>query len=207
MPIIPQEKRLSPRIKTNLKMNISRDILADTIDLSERGLSFNTQETITSPVIPLRINFPDSRTELTTNAKLVWSRDLESGGSLFGVEFINLDEIQKEALRRELIKTQIHQLLSNIKSHETRNQISHFFLKDIFGYISEITKLIPRLSKTEYSFELEKKIEHLNNQILLKGYCLDLLLSNKTIMRRVKDNFRQLIGVWVYKSIIVKQAF
>lgn len=205
--VVPQERRFSPRIKKKLKGNIRENIPAEIIDFSEKGARFNSIEKIFAPTVSLSISFPYRKFELKTEAKLIWRRDLESGTSSYGVEFIDLDESQEIALRRELIKAQIKGLLSEVKDSRVKKEIRHFFLKDVLEYITKITKLLPYLSEREYSLELEKKLERLNIEILLKGYCLELLLSDKGIMRKVKDNFRQLAGTWIYKSIIVKRAF
>lgn len=205
---ISEEKRAYPRIKTNLKIEISEGIFGDSVDLSEGGVGLNSAESISSPTIPLKINFPERKFELKTKARLVWKRDLEDGSSLYGVEFVNLNETQKSILREELIKTQINGLLSEIKLPEIKEQVANFFLKDTLNYINEIIKLIPYLSKqVQYSIELEKKLERLNTQFILKGYCLDELLADKKIMQKVKENFRQLVGVWAYKSVCMKRGF
>ncbi|MGD9014717.1 MAG: PilZ domain-containing protein [Candidatus Omnitrophota bacterium] len=203
-----EEKRLYSRIKTNLRVSVSDDFSGDLIDLSEGGLSFGSIETISSPVISLQISFPDKKFELKTKAKLLWKRNLEKGGSLYGVEFTGLDRPQKAALRKELIKAQISGLINDIKIPEIKKLVSHFFLEDMLHYITEIINITAQLIKMDkYSLELEKDLDRLNNEILLKGYCLEELLSDKSIMQRVKENFRQLVGAWVYKSIIVKRAF
>jgi hypothetical protein len=109
---------------------------------------------------------------------------------------------------RESISSQISGFLNEIKDAEAKKQVSHFFLKDLLDYIGKIIELSSDISKQkEYSLELERKLDQLNTQILLKGYCLEELLSDKKIMQKVKDNFRQLIGIWIYKSEIVKRAF
>jgi hypothetical protein len=202
-----EEKRAYPRVKSNVKVEMAKNSSADSVDLSEGGLSLSSVETIASPTLSLRINFADKKLDFKTNAKLVWKRNLEDGSSLYGMEFVNLNEIQKKSLREELIKIQTQDLLESIKDAETKKQVSNFFLQDVLNYISEIIALVPHLSKQDYSMDLEKKLDQLNTQILLKGYCLEELLSDKTVMQRIKENFRQLVGVWVYKSVIVKRGF
>jgi hypothetical protein len=108
---------------------------------------------------------------------------------------------------RESISSQISGFLNEINDPEAKKQISHFFLKDLLDYIGKIIELSSDISKQkEYSLELERKLDQLNTQILLKGYCLEELLSDKKIMQKVKDNFRQLVEAWVYKSVIMKRA-
>ena len=203
-----EEKRTFPRVKANLKLGISKNISGQTLDLSETGLNFNCPETITSPKIEVRFAFPDDGLEFKTDARLVWKRSIEDGSYSYGVEFIDLKENQKAELRRELIKTQIQPLLDALTVSEVKQQIEDFFLRDMLVYISEIIKLVADIYKIKnYSEEIEKRIDHLHTQILLKGYCLEEMLSDKAIMQKVKDNFRQLVGAWIYKSEIVKRAF
>lgn len=203
-----EDKRLYPRVKTNLKVGVSKNISAASADFSENGLSLSSAETISSPTVSLRIGFPDKQFEFKVNAKLVWKRDLEKEGSLYGLEFVKLTENQKIELRRELISFQIQGLLNSIKTPEVKTQVADFFLKDVLNYINEIIKVNLCLSnQTKYSEPLEKKLEYLHTQILLKGYCLEELISDKTKIQRIKDNFRQLVGAWIYKSVIVRRAF
>ena len=202
------EKRAYPRIKTQIKVGLPKNISGESDDLSEGGLRFSSTETISSPIIDLKIHFPEEVPDFKINAKLIWRRNLEDGSSMYGVEFIELNETQKAALRNELIKVQIKGLLLEIKNTKVREDVSSFFLKDMLEYVSEINKVIAHLPKDDvYSEATEERLTHLNNQIVLKGYCLEELLSDKIIMQKVRDNFRHLIGAWAYKSPILKRAF
>lgn len=110
--------------------------------------------------------------------------------------------------RKELTKNHLNDLLKEIKIPEMRKQISDFFMKDMLDYVTKIIKLDSRLSKkNNYSEAIEKELNQLNTQILLSGHNLEETLPNKTIMTKVKNNFRQLISKWVYKSEIVKRGF
>jgi len=203
-----REKRAFPRVKVHSAVDISGHTIAEAIDVSELGVCFSAQEQVASPVITLQIRFPDRETELKAKAKLVWSRDVEGGVSLYGVEFVGLNKNKKAALREELINTQISNLLKDIRNEEVRGHVSHFFHEDILNYIREVSQIIPKLTKQkDYSLPLEKEIEHLTNKVLLKAYCLELMLVDKSVLQKIKDNFRHLIGTWIYKSAIVKHAF
>jgi len=205
---VAKENRSFPRIKTDLRVSVFGNIFGESTDLSEGGLNFNSSEVISSPTISLKIRFPKDNFELKTNARLVWKRDLDSGNSMYGVEFVDLKETQRSTLRKELIKTQINELLSEIKSKDIREQISNFFFRDILDYVTKMIGLASNIScHKEHSVELQKEFDHWNNQIMLKGYCLEELLSDKRVMQKIKENFRKLTGTWVYKSVIVKRAF
>ncbi|MDD2702589.1 MAG: hypothetical protein PHC33_01100, partial [Candidatus Omnitrophica bacterium] len=71
------------------------------------------------------------------------------------------------------------------------------------GEITEISLCLPE----EYSDGIEKKIDRLNTQVLLRGYCLEEFLSEKELMQKVKDNFRELVRAWIYKGVIIKRAY
>ena len=201
-----EEKRSFPRIKADLKVDIPKSIHTASIDLSENGISINSSEMISSPNISLRVHFPD--TNLKMEAKLVWRRNLKTGSSSYGMEFLDLTENQKSELRKELIKTQISPLLNEIEAHDIREQVYDFFLKDILNYVNEVIKLSRDLLKNnDFSEDAEKRLDQLNNQILLKGYYLDELLSDKIIIQKIKEHFRHLVGVWSYKSMIVKRGY
>jgi len=203
-----EDKRRFPRVKANVRLKTTKNVLSESIDLSEGGISFDSNEVISSPTISLNINFPEEKSELKVDARLIWERSLEDGKSIYGVEFIDLDETQKSILRKELIMTQIKSLLNEIKEPQVKKDISNFFLKDMLVYISEITRIASFVSKHyEYSEEMERKIIHLSNEILLKGYCLEELIENKIIMNKNKESFRFLVGAWVYKSPMIKRAF
>lgn len=113
-----------------------------------------------------------------------------------------------ENFQEEAIKKQISGLLNDINDPQAKKDISDFFLKDVSGYTSEIIKIDASLSKqNEYSEEIERKVIHLSNEILLKGYCLETIIGNKIIINKIKENFRFLVGPWVYKSPMIKRAF
>lgn len=205
---ISEERRCHPRVKINLRVGIPEKGSGTSFDLSESGMNIDSVETISSPNILLKIDFPNNELELKTEAKLVWKRDLENGSSVYGVEFIGLSDAQKVVLRKELIEAQIKELLDGIKDNKIKADISNFFLEDILIYTNEVNKIISHLSKNiTYSEEIEKKIAHLNNQILLKGCCLEELIDNKVVMNKSKEHFRALVGMWAYKSVIVKRGF
>lgn len=205
---LSEDRRIHPRIGIKYQVEVAKTITAKASDLSEAGLCFSTPETISSPTMTLKINFPNEKEGFKSTARLVWKRDIEDGSFSYGVEFVDLNETQKASLREELIKAQTAELIEGIKSPEVRQQVSHFFFEDVLSYTNEMVKLIQSATNTkEYSLEIEKKFDQINSQILLKGYCLEELLADKKIMQQIKDSFRKLVGVWVYKSLIVRRGF
>lgn len=107
----------------------------------------------------------------------------------------------------ELIRAEIDEFLNEIKPFEIKEEISRFFLKDVVDYIEEINNIATESSQKGYLIDLQKKFDRFTTQILLKGYSLEKLVNNKKIMQDVKDNFRKIVGKWIYKSDIVKRAY
>ncbi|MCM8773897.1 MAG: PilZ domain-containing protein [Candidatus Omnitrophica bacterium] len=178
------------------------------VDISEGGLSFYSQEIITTQPLSLQISFPHKKIGLKTKVRLVWEKAFENKPSLYGMEFVSLTKKQQLLLRKELIKNKIHPLVTNIDDNKIKRYLCRFFLKDILEYINEMENILISLrGRRNYSLEMEKEIERLTNRLLLKGYCLELLISEKEGIQKIKDNFRQLVGTWIYKSNIVKWAF
>ena len=207
---IPTEKRSFPRAASYLRVS---DVAAPKnrltlLDFGEGGLRFDSAEPIARPSVSLRLSFPHKKSTLTADTKFVWEKLLETGGSRYGVEFIGMDEKAKIVLRTELIKSRIEGLLNDIRNREARRDVSHFFLKDFADYMDKVAVLTSEASaRGGHSRELQDRLERLNTTILLKGYSLELLVADKSVMRRVKETFRSLIGTWVYKSCVMKRAF
>lgn len=111
-------------------------------------------------------------------------------------------------IREEKINAKISQLLADPKCAKFKEDISNFFLRDLLYYLREIIKIASCVTdKSRYSEQIEHKFADLNNQILLKGYCLEEIIEEKMIINKVKDNFRALAGPFAYESPIVKRAF
>lgn len=108
----------------------------------------------------------------------------------------------------EKIKKLTDTFLKDIRDPEAAKKVSNFFLKDVSEYIKKIIEFAEHISEeSKHSNELQKELEKLNTEFLLRAHDLDLSLSNKTIIRKVKENFRELVGDWAYQSLIVKRCF
>jgi len=203
-----EDKRDYPRIKANLRVNIAEGVLARSADVSEGGARLNCEYAITTPTISLQIHFPNSTGQFRAEAKLIWKQNVQQGSSSYGVEFLHLSAAQRRVLREELIKAQIAGLLRQVEDLTVRAHVCQFFLNDTLDYIDKVLALIDSLSqRTSYALDIEEAIERLNNQILLKGYALELLLDNGALMGQVKRYFRQLVHTWIYKSVLLRRTF
>ncbi len=204
------EKRSFPRVKSCLKISAmaSPKNRLKLLDFSEGGMRFDAMDPIQNPSTSLQLSFQKTQLNLMTSVKPIWKKPLQEGGLRYGVEFINIQGKARNVLRVELIKLYIEGLLNDIKDKKTRHEVSHFFLKDLADYMDKLVTFVSKASQQEdHSRELQNELEHLNTTILLKGYSLGLLLSDKPIMRSVRENFRSLVGTWAYKSRVMKRAF
>lgn len=115
---------------------------------------------------------------------------------------------KKINVSQDPIRAKLNILLEENNEDRIKELISRFFLQDVSFYINEVTALNNSLLGQEgHPKELEKRFVFLTDEILLKGYELEKALSDKKIMEKVKDSFRQLVGAWVYTGAIVKRAF
>ncbi len=203
-----EEKRDLPRVQAVFDLTLKGTGIAQSVDLSEGGLCMRSGEPALAPVVTLRLHFPGGNFDLESEAKLVWRRDLEEGGAFYGMEFVGLDEAARARLRRELISVQIAPLLERAAAKEEKMHVADFFLQDVLSFMAECVRLFnQKYREGEYSDEIDKRLERLCTQMLLKGYCLQELLLDQTLIRAVKDSFRLLMGPWVFKSRIMKYAF
>jgi hypothetical protein len=203
-----KERRLYPRIKASLRVQTAGGLRVDTTDVSESGVGLSSVETIATPSLSLQIRWPKTKEVLSVDARLVWKRDIEDTGSVYGMEFVGLDDEQKRSLRQALIKIQVAGLLEEITDNGIKDQVAGFFLQDILDYVGQVTRLNVLMHKSPgYSQDLQEELERTQTQILLKGYCLEELLENEDVIRKVKHHFRSLVGAWVYKSQIIRYGF
>ncbi len=203
-----EEKRKFPRIKANKQVKIVPGGKADSVNLSEAGVSFVSEKQITASPVALEILFFESNFKLKTDAHIIWEKPLANDSFLYGVAFFSIDKEQATELRKALIKTHINGLLLEITDQRIKEDVTHFFMTDVFWYIDSLLDAASRISEEhEYDFTLNKELEKLNNEIILKGYCLEELAGNKLITDKVKADFRLLIGTWAYKSLILKRGF
>lgn len=202
---VDNEKRLSPRIKCKLSIDIA-DNSSKTIDLSEGGLSFVIDKVFeTGTSLPAHIDFDfDS---LDTDIELLRKEPAEDG-FLYAGRYINLADSKRKKLREVLIKEQVKDILDKTDDPTLKDKVANFFLKDIKDYLDELDELKEDMSQKEtYDQLLERRLISINDRIILKGNTLEKKLKEKNLIKAIKDNFRFLIGSLVYQSLIMKRAF
>ena len=68
------EKRLYPRIRTELNLDICKNIKAKTLDVSEGGLSFSCVGQIPVDEISVQLHWPQTRFGLESRVRLIWEQ-------------------------------------------------------------------------------------------------------------------------------------
>lgn len=202
------EQRIYPRINVSFPLKIMPNILGETADISETGLSFVLQK-------PLLLSRASARIELSpkesieTEFKIIWNKHLvEKNGFRYGACFIRLKEKDIGILRDMLIQTHIEAILNKIDNDEKRQKVLEFWTKDFKKYITDFNSVSRDIKNKKISLnDACKKLNVMNNAVLRKSDETELLLDDKKLAKKIKEIFRIMCGPWAYKGNIVKRAF
>jgi len=202
------EKRFYPRVSVNIGLSLRHNAEASAFDLSEGGIGFAASGEACEPGDKLLISIKDPDFNSGFNLRMKWKKRNTEGSFIYGGEFFNLRQKQKEGLRRWVIARKISPLLKKAKSAAESGLILRFFTDYLSRYMDEIISINVALAAgNAYSLEYEEKLDKLSIKALLSGSCLEECLENKEILGGIKNSFRQLAGPWIYKSEILKRAF
>ncbi len=204
---IRKEKRLSPRIKYGIALNLPDNISIKTVDISEKGVGFVADKILNKDLdIPACLYLGSD--SLKIQLQIIRKNPLGEGKFFYGAKYINLEDSLRQKLRIFLIKTKTTEILDKTDNPSLKNQILNYFLDDIKKYLDELDKIEKEISAGDACDPLiERKLTALNDQIVLKGNSLEEKVNNKEIIKTVKENFRLFTGAFAYKSLIVKRAF
>jgi hypothetical protein len=202
------EKRQFPRITATLPIRITPEFLGATVDLSETGLRFVLKK-------PLLLSKAQAKIELSpeesidTEFKVIWNKHLvQEGKFTYGVCFIRLKEKEIEVLREVVINTYTSGILEKIEDHSLKDKILAFLQNDFKRYVTELAKLNRKIEYNDVSKdEAEKLFFLITNEMMQKAENLEKSVAQRIVIKRVKQSFRELIGSWIYKGVIVKRAF
>ncbi|MCM8787018.1 MAG: DUF1796 family putative cysteine peptidase [Candidatus Omnitrophica bacterium] len=202
------ERRVFPRIVATLPIRITPEFLGQTIDLSETGLRFVLEK-------PLLLSKAYARIELSpedfieTEFKVIWNKHLVKENKFtYGACFIRLKEKDLEILREVIIQTQLKDILRKIDDLAMKSKISNFWHHDLKKYITEVAKLSRKINNEEISKdEAEKIFFLLTDEMMQKAEELEESISQRIIMKKAKQSFREIMGSWIYEGRVVKRAF
>ena len=200
------EKRLYPRIGIEVPITISNHTSSKTLNVSESGLCFISDEVMLDGDLPVSLHLSSGPYDATM--RIAWRKFLDKENKFFyGAEFVYSDLVGSN-LREILIKELIKDTLSLTEKLEVRDKISEFFLRDLKSFLDaadEISKEVRK--KNSDKSVLMKRFKNINDVIVLKGYELEKSIQNKRVIKAIKESFRLLVSTLAYKSLIVKRAF
>ena len=202
------EKRFSPRGKYELVINVFDNVLAEIIDISERGICFSAKENLAVGLeFECGIDFGSS--SLDFHFCIVRVEYLEKDKKfLYGAKYIGLQKEKCKMLRAILIETRIKHILNNVRDPLIKERISTYFFNDISGYLDDLDELQKEIAyKNDYDQMLGRKLASINDRIILKGNSLEEIIEEKKVKKAIKESFRFFTGIFAYKSIIVKRSF
>jgi SAM-dependent methyltransferase len=107
-----------------------------------------------------------------------------------------------------LLKTSLKNILEKTENLLLHDKISTFWQQHLKKYINEVARLHGNIERNEIAKpDAENRFFALTNEIMQKAENLEKNLSQKVTIKRVKQNFRELVGGWIYKGLIVKRAY
>ncbi len=203
------EKRSSPRLENVQPDEISSNgFLGKVLNLSETGVSFESETPPSSEEIRLSISLSPLVTEqpLEISAKIIWGKNTSKDKFQYGAGFLHLNETQSLRLREFLFEAFAKEASDLIKKNESlKSKVYEFFYKNIREYHASLSTLIEKDSQDNKTHQLEEKVETLTNRLLLQGDELEAIDERE--VKKIKELFRKLIGCWVYKSPIMNMAY
>jgi hypothetical protein len=200
------ERRNTPRMKAGYKIKISNDDQGRTFDINETGACISSSKAIDLKNVSIEIILPSKA--ITLKASPVWTqRNTENGKFTHGIKFINATEDVLFLIRKSLVYKQLRFVIKNVKDKKAKKEIVKFskffkqYLLDLFALTSDIEKKKVSLN------DAYNKLSILTNGIMKRGDALDVSINNRMLMKKLKQDFRTLVGCWAYKSLIVKRSF
>lgn len=203
------EKRFSPRLSSVQPDEVpGNGFIGKVLNLSETGVSFESETPPSSEEIRLLINLSPSVTEqpLELSAKITWGKNVTKDKFQYGAEFLHLNERQSLRLREFLFEAFAKEASDLIKKNENlKNKVYEFFRTNIREYHASLSTLMEKDSQGDKAHLLEAEVETLTNRLLLQGDALETIDERE--VKKVKELFRKLISCWVYKSPIMNMAY
>lgn len=201
------ERRVFPRISASFPVHITPEFLGETVDISETGLNFILES-------PLLLSKAQAKIELSpekcidTEFKVVWNKQLVKDGKFtYGACFIRLKERDISNLREAVIQCQLNTFIEDVREAEIKKSIQEFFVADVKRYITELIALTKIANIETTDEETLLTLKNINDAIVLNGDKIVRGIGVKALVKRIKQNFRLLIGPWAYKSLIMKRGF
>lgn len=216
----PDNKRSSYRIKINSPVTLKTKSFAEipsqaqnvqTINLSEGGLCISLNSRIELPS-PLLCEFTLLNSPLQFQGEVVWDKTFNDGRYYCGVHFLDKDEQMESVLKSFLCTNDeyIQQLINSLPpvEKETSKKIEAFFNEDVKEYVENLIVLEKAIKEKSMPDDfIQERVEYISEEICKRGDILEERAGKGLLIKKMKDNFRYLIGHWLYKSKFMERAY
>lgn len=214
------ERRQYPRVKVDCPVDIvvnSRNhhtlaLSGKTIDLSEGGICFELEEPLPlderSSIFSKIDIYPQ---QIEAYVELIWNQPLHDQQKFrYGGRFVEVEEDQKLRLKNVIglseqfiieRLTPIMQMIDR-QAELMKQRVSAFFLKENSLCLKEFIDLEMREYNKDTLGDLRQRLDYLVSQ----GNNIENFINNKVITKEIKQQFRSMLGNWLYQSYIMKHA-
>ena len=198
----------------NPPKDIPSEITAQTLNISEGGLCFRTQNLLTNNS-KISINLKSQTSNLKIRAIIAWNNPVdEKRGFYHGTRFIKVEKGDINILREilyqdeEFIEEQVKDILTKIEDKDMRSKVSSFFKNSVKNFIEDLITIQGGLRNESISNETaQNKISEACDRVIKKCYNIENSINNKIIIKLIREKFRMMVGTWAYQSEIVRMAY
>jgi hypothetical protein len=202
--------RIYPRINKSFSVQVMPDAVGETIDISEAGLGMVLDKPLLSKKTNIKILL-ESKEIIEAEFKVIWNKQIaENNRITYGAYFTKLKEKDIGTLRKLIIMQHMVNVLKLIDKNDTdtTEKLSEFFTNDLLGYIKYFEELRSSLSKNLISINDSYDVfKYITDKVLSRADKIELSIDKKVVMKKIKESFRSLCGLLVYRGKIVKRAF
>lgn len=208
------ERRLFSRFKADLPICFDvNDIQQNTRtkDISEGGICLATDEKLDAGELSIVLN--NQRINLANK----WSSFNKETGFLYGMEFADLKQEQRCAIKKEIFKNsefiegQVNSLINLFKDDLTtqlESKVRQFFLEDIKGLVDQIDEVEHYVIRGILDDDIVTRwLRDVLDTAIVVASKLEDDISSNVIKKEVKKVFRSIISAWFYQSDIIRRAF
>ena len=198
--------RNSPRISVEFPIEIDGGVTASVTNLSETGIS------ILSPIRIKRnrasgvLKFPQRSVNLDIDIIRNGPNKLDDK-YLYGAKILNAKHDTILMIQQNMINAVIKDALKINKDKNVKEYILKFY-RYFKKYLLEVIELSDKIEKSEIvDIEGQKLFNRLTDDIMKRAGELELTVTHKLTIKKIKKLFRSLVSCWIYKSYIVKRAY
>ncbi|MFH1715284.1 MAG: PilZ domain-containing protein [Elusimicrobiota bacterium] len=141
-----------------------------------------------------------------------WEK-LINGKRLYGVEFLDLTDDDKQSIRMkillkdDLFKAHANAAIDKIQDKRLSDKVKSFFRHSVKQAILELIEVDAQITSKKNSKKIQKQCEKILNTLVAEGDSIELLIDEPSIVKDIKHRVRALLGYFVYQAKTIKRAF